>query len=96
MRWWKGSGALIDYTNPEAVEWWHRLMDRALSLGVDGWKMDGSAEMFALTKRQTSRQLIYRAIVERHIGKHTGLPHSAKAVLKDKLGDGYRRQGWCR
>jgi hypothetical protein len=25
------------------------------------------------------RDLIYRAIVERHVGKHTGLPHFAKA-----------------
>ena len=25
------------------------------------------------------RELVYRAIVERHFGKHTGLPHSAKA-----------------
>jgi len=24
-------------------------------------------------------ELIYRPIVERHVGKHTGLPHSAKA-----------------
>lgn len=55
INWWKGKGALIDYTNPQAVEWWHRIMDRTLSLGVDGWKMDGSAETFALTKRQSSR-----------------------------------------
>ena len=55
IRWWKGNGALIDYTNPAAVEWWHRIMDRTLSLGVDGWKMDGSAEMFLLTPRQTQR-----------------------------------------
>ena len=55
ITWWKGSGAMIDYTNPAAVEWWHRVMDRTLSLGVDGWKMDGSAEMFILTKRQTMR-----------------------------------------
>jgi hypothetical protein len=27
------------------------------------------------------RELDYRAIVERHIGKHTGLRHSAKACL---------------
>ena len=46
---------MIDYTNPRAVEWWHRIMDRTLSLGVDGWKMDGSAEMFVLTPRQTKR-----------------------------------------
>jgi len=26
-----------------------------------------------------ARELIYRAIVERHIGKHTGLRHGAKA-----------------
>lgn len=55
VKWWKGSGALIDYTNPAAVAWWHRLMDRTLSLGVDGWKMDGSAEMFALTPRKSLR-----------------------------------------
>lgn len=55
LKWWKGSGGMIDYTNPEAVAWWHRLMDRTLSLGVDGWKVDGTGEMFILTKRQTSR-----------------------------------------
>ncbi len=55
IRWWKGSGAMIDYTNPAAVAWWHRIMDRTLSLGVDGWKMDGSAEMFVLTQRKTKR-----------------------------------------
>ena len=55
MRWWKGKGAMIDYTNPEAVAWWHRLMDRALAQGIDGWKVDGAAEMFVLTGRQTSR-----------------------------------------
>ena len=55
VSWWKGKGALIDYTNPEAVAWWHRVMDRTLSLGVDGWKMDGSAELFILTQRKTSR-----------------------------------------
>jgi hypothetical protein len=32
------------------------------------------------------RKFVYRAIVERHFGKHTGLPHSAKACPKDHAG----------
>ena len=27
ISWWHGKGGLLDYTNPDAVEWWHRLMD---------------------------------------------------------------------
>ena len=46
IKWWKGEGAFIDYTNPGAVEWWHGLMDRVLLMGTDGWKVDGAAERF--------------------------------------------------
>ena len=45
-KWWKGMGGYIDYTNPEAVEWWHGLMDRVLLMGIDGWKCDGTGIMF--------------------------------------------------
>lgn len=40
--WWGGRGAFIDYTNPEAVDWWHSQMDRVLDMGIDGWKVDGT------------------------------------------------------
>ena len=46
--WWKGVGGFPDYTNPEAVTWWHGLMDRALRMGVDGWKVDGSSAHFPI------------------------------------------------
>ncbi len=42
VEWWAGKGALLDYTNPEAVQWWHGLMDNILALGIDGWKCDGT------------------------------------------------------
>jgi alpha-glucosidase (family GH31 glycosyl hydrolase) len=51
--WWKCPddqdfcGGLIDYFNPQAVEWWHNLVDPILDMGIDGWKCDG-ADPFAL------------------------------------------------
>ncbi len=41
VEWWKGEGSLIDYFNPDAVDWWHGLLDPVLALGIDGWKCDG-------------------------------------------------------
>ena len=32
--------ATIDMTNPEAVTWYHTILDRALALGYDGWMLD--------------------------------------------------------
>ena len=42
LQWWHGSGGLLDYTNPEALDWWHKKMDLLLvDVGIDGWKVDG-------------------------------------------------------
>ncbi len=38
--WWKGTGASVDFFNPQGRAWWHRQQDTVLDLGVDGWKLD--------------------------------------------------------
>lgn len=38
--WWKGYGIHIDFTKPEAVEWWNTQLDKVFVDGVYGWKVD--------------------------------------------------------
>lgn len=46
-RWWKGAGGFIDYSNPDAMQWWHGLQQQVLDWGVDGWKLDGTDTLFS-------------------------------------------------
>lgn len=46
ISWWKGKGGFIDYTNPEAMKWWHGIQQKVFDYGIDGWKLDGTATLF--------------------------------------------------
>lgn len=35
-------GAEIDFSNPEALEWFHSQLDKVLDMGIDGFKNDGT------------------------------------------------------
>lgn len=39
-QWWKGTGVHIDFTNPDAVQWWYGQLDRIMADGVYGFKVD--------------------------------------------------------
>ena len=47
VKWWKGKGGFIDYSNPEAMKWWHGLQNQVLDWGADGWKLDGCDTFFS-------------------------------------------------
>lgn len=44
--WWKGKGGFIDYSNPKAMQWWQGMQQNVFDLGIDGWKLDGTATLF--------------------------------------------------
>jgi len=46
IKWWKGKGGFIDYTDRDAVGWWRGLQDEVHRYGIDGWKLDGTATLF--------------------------------------------------
>ena len=34
IKWWHGSGSLLDYSNPAAVDWWHKQLDKVVYVSV--------------------------------------------------------------
>jgi Glycosyl hydrolases family 31 len=47
VRWWNGASALLDFTDPKAVDWFRSRLDHLVtSYHVDGFKFDGGDSSF--------------------------------------------------
>ena len=75
-KWWKGTGGLIDYKNGEAMKFWHQRMDKALDLGIDGWKVDGIDGAIAVKslKKRNEYAKDYYSDMFYYSREHTGKP----------------------
>ena len=52
--WWKGKGVHIDFTNPDAVKWFNKQLDKIMDLDIDGFKLDGGVASLDTYEVETS------------------------------------------
>jgi alpha-glucosidase len=58
IKWWNGYSALLDFTNPAAVDWFNNQLDRLVrDFGVDGFKFD-AGDMNFYTSDALSKELV--------------------------------------
>jgi len=71
-QWWMGKGIHLDFTNKDAVQWWHTQLDKIIDMGIDGFKTDGGANNIGETvvtskgkmAREDFRKLYYADVYD--------------------------------
>jgi alpha-glucosidase (family GH31 glycosyl hydrolase) len=106
MKWWKGRGGFIDYSNPQAVEWWRGMQQKVFDLGIDGWKLDGTATLFStfigplpfLYKKTHNGIMTTRTYMDHYYRDeyHHGLTMNPEFVtLSRAIDQWYHPEGFC-
>ncbi len=77
MDWWKGRGGLIDFTDPQATQWWFNEMDDMLSTGVRAFKADDGEGNFvpdavfndgtSARKMQNRYSVMYDSVMQAYV-----------------------------
>ncbi|HVR43732.1 MAG TPA: TIM-barrel domain-containing protein [Thermoanaerobaculia bacterium] len=82
MDWWKGRGGLVDFTNPDAKEWWFSQLRKTLKWNARGFKCDDGEGNFvpdaifhdgtpaALMKNRYS--ILYGAAMQEFVDRELG------------------------
>lgn len=52
-RWWNGYSAVLDFSNPKAVDWLKTQLDALVEIGVDGFKFDAGDSIYYEEDNQT-------------------------------------------
>ena len=105
-RWWKGEGIHIDFTNPDAKDWWYRQLDKVFIDGVYGWKVDQGEFWFGDTidtsagkmSNEEFRPYYYDAMYDYTVRKNpSGIiiarPYSHQGGYAASVGK--LNMGWC-
>lgn len=96
LTWWKGTGIHIDFTKAAAKTWWHSVLDKALDLGVDGWKVDQSADYvpdptptsIGNIPRQDFKKYYYADLFDYTTGRNPAAITTARAFASSQGGIG--------
>ena len=71
VKWWRGRGAVLDVTNPEAITWMKKRLHRLISQGVTAFKFDAGEANFMpdlfLTKNKITNSNHYGRLYASHM-----------------------------